>query len=309
MANPTRSAYRRWLMKYGVISFALVMATAFFNLLVDGVGIFHFHKGLKYAAANLIQGKMVAGPMGVYEEREFQRLVIEQYKGQRDMIAIGSSRTQSVRKRFIDSQIDFFNHSVSGVCVEDFVAIIGIYKEKGILPKTVMLGIDPWVFNKNNGLPAGWKILDHYYREMIPEFANSGSSTKPSMKTFGARDTLGRYKQLINLEYTLQNWKYLREGKALYVTDTTNVDDFIREPDGSMHFPYKMRFAKQDEGFDGPINGPPEQYFNNFNRLYGTDLLEELVKYLITNDTKVIFLLPPLHPIHTALQMIILEIK
>ncbi|MGZ3606017.1 MAG: hypothetical protein ACXU9P_13815, partial [Thermodesulfobacteriota bacterium] len=125
------------------------------------------NKGLKYAATNLLGGKMVAGPLGGYDERKLQRLIVEHYPRTRDMIVVGSSRTMRLQKRFIHGDLDFFNHSMAGADLEDYVAILGLYRDKGSLPKTVVFSIDPWIFNKNKGLPQYWKSISRYYEKMV----------------------------------------------------------------------------------------------------------------------------------------------
>jgi hypothetical protein len=246
------------------------------------------NKGLKYAAASLLDEKMVAGPLGGYDERELQRLIVEQYPKRRDMITIGSSRNMLLRRCFLHGDIDFFNHSVSAVRLEDYMAIMGLYRIKGDLPRTVILGIDPWVFNKNNGLPEFWKSLSRYYEKMVEEINHREikvNATQPN-----------KYMQLINLDYTRQNYKFFRSGKKLYVTDTSDIDDFVREPDGSVHFPYKLRFKKDERTNPYPSDNMPIGYLNHFESLSGFELFGNFLRYLQEQEVEVILLLLPFHP-------------
>ena len=194
MEHRSRLSYKKWLEKFLVIFLALLSCIVLFNVLVDGVGFFQLNAGLKDAVANLLKGKMVAGWFGTRDERELQRLIIKYYQGHRDMAVIGSSRAMQLRKRFIQGNVDFFNHSVSGAGVEDFISIIGIYREKGVLPKTVVLGIDPWIFNRNNGLSQSWKYLEKYFREMMTEIDKTGREMHNRVETNAATqgETLAR---------------------------------------------------------------------------------------------------------------------
>ncbi len=289
------SSYKRWLKRFFAIFLLLLLLTALFNFHTDSAGVFRPNKGLKGVAMNLINGNMIAGYIGRDDERELQRLIVENYSGRRDIVAIGSSRTMLLRKIFIGRDIDFFNHSVSGAVIEDYIAIIGLYKRKGVLPKAVIFGIDPWIFNKNNRLNTDfWRMLEPYYREMVAEFAKGSRVTKRARNAAEPRAGMAStYKQLINLEYTLQNWQYLQKGKRLYVTKTVNVDDAVREPDGSLHLPAGMRFATIAEIGS---RGLPEIIYNNFDALSGTELFEDLLHYLMAHGVKVVLLLPPFHP-------------
>ena len=280
--------HRRWLKLFLLCCFIPLLWVALFNCLVDGLGLFRLNKGLKYAAANLLEEKMVAGPLGGYDERELQRLIVEQYPKRRDMITIGSSRNMLLRKRFIHGEIDFFNHSMSGAGLEDHVVILGLYALKGHLPKTVVLGIDPWIFNKDNGLPQYWKSLSSYYEEMVMEI--NGEEMKVDVIQ------PSKYMQLINLDYTRANYKFFRKGKKLYVTNRTEIDDFVREPDGSIHFPYNKRFKTDERTNPYPSDAMPIGYLNHFEFLSGLELFENLLGYLRKKEVEVILCLLPFHP-------------
>jgi len=280
--------HKRWLKMFVLCCFTLLFLVALFNCLVDGLGLFRLHKGLKYAVANLLDEKMVAGPLGGYDERELQRMIVEQYPKRRDMIAIGSSRNMLLRRRFIHGDIDFFNHSMAGASLEDYTAIVGLYRIKGDLPRTVVLGIDPWVFNKNNGLPEWWKSLSRYYEKMVAEI--NGREIKVNVTQ------PNKYMQLINLEYTRANYKFFRRGKKLYVTDTINIDDFVREPDGSIHFPYHMRFKTDERTNSYPPESMPISYLNHFESLSGFELFGDFLRYLREKEVDVILLFLPFHP-------------
>ena len=286
--------YKRWFGYFLLCSLVPLLLVALFNYLVDVAGLFHFNKGLKNAAANLLAGKMVAGVPGGYEEREFQRLIVENYPKKRDVILIGSSRATHSRRHFIGEDIDFFNHSMTQAGLEDFISIVGLYNIKGDLPKTVVLEIDPWIFNKNNRIPECWKSLSRYYAKLVAEINSKETKTNEIQ--------LNKYMQVINLDYTRANYKSYRRGKKLkgknlYVTPTVDIDDIVKEPDGSLHFPHGMRF-KEDGGSNPYIpQGTLLRYLNNFGSLSGVALFEDFVLYLQKKEVKVILLLLPFRPL------------
>jgi hypothetical protein len=178
---------------------------------------------------------------------------------------------------------------MAGAGLEDYIAILGLYRVKGHLPKAVVLGIDPWIFNKNNGLPQYWKSLSGYYEKMILEI--NGKEIKVNVTQ------PNKYMQLINLDYTRANYEYFRSGKKLYVTDTMNIDDFVREPDGSCHFPYKMRFKADERENPYPPDAMPIAYLNHYESFSGLELFEDFLRYLKRKETDVILLLLPFHPL------------
>jgi hypothetical protein len=297
VAQERRSSYRQWLLRFFAILLGLLAATALFNLLVDRGGVFRLNMGLKHAASSLLQGKMVAGPLGLRDERELQKLVVEGYSDARDFIAIGSSRTMPLRGAFIRGARTFFNHSVAGAGLEDFLTIIGLYRERGELPGVVILGIDPWMFNKDSGLSDAWRILEPTYRGMLSALSTDRTGKPVAVLSEPKTERLARYTQLINLANTSQNWKFFRKGKKLYITDTINIDDFVRLPDGSIYFPYNMRFAKMANVRTAKNQSyMPDPFYANFHSLNNTALFENLVGFLTAHGVSVVFLLPPFHP-------------
>ncbi len=298
MARHRKASFTRWLIRFFIVVFSLLTLIALFNALVDGVGVFRLNAGLKYAAVNLAQGRMVAGRVGGWDERELQRMIVEQYAGRRDMIVIGSSRTMLLRKRFVPGNPDFMNHSLAGTCLEDMLSIVGLYKEKGVLPRMVVLAIDPWMFNRNAGLGRSWETLGFYYNQMLKELGGGAAFGRGPLTGKAGKgadsDRIAKLRQLINLEYTIQNWEYLRGGKKLRVVADAAVDDYVKEPDGSYHFPYKLRHLKMVK--DGPGNAMPDTYFRDFTSLTGTEIFEGLVDYLRRKGVRVVFVLPPFHP-------------
>jgi len=280
--------YKTWFFNFIFISSILLIFIALFNCLADGIGLFRFAKGLKYMAASLMDGKMLAGPLGGYDERELQRIVVEGHPSRRDIIAIGSSRNMQLRKRFFYGDKDFFNHSMAAASIQDYVSVVGLYMHKGNLPKTVIISIDPWVFNSKNGMPPWWKHLVGPYTAMVSKIYGQTFHVAPDQTT--------KYRQLINLDYTISNYSFIRKGKKLLLTDRIDIDDFVREPDGSIHFPYRLRF-KHDERAYYPPNATPITYLNNFEAISHFQLFQDFAKFLQKKGVEVVFLLIPFHPV------------
>lgn len=60
----------------------------------------------------------------------------------------------------------FLNASASGATIEDLIAIYQIWCENHSSPKKIILGVDPWTFNKHHGQTRWHSIADAYYRFM-----------------------------------------------------------------------------------------------------------------------------------------------
>ena len=88
---------------------------------------------------------------------------IELLQKPKDVIVLGSSRSMQIGKQLFDG-FDFFNNAVSGGSLEDHLAIYAMYRQHDLLPGTVILGLDPWIFNANNGQTRWHSIAPELFR-------------------------------------------------------------------------------------------------------------------------------------------------
>ena len=382
----------RWLQYSIGLILLIISLIAFFNYKVDSSGIFGHSNYLSKAAKALTSGKMVAGLQNI-DDRLFQELIIKNLRVRNDVIAIGSSTTMHLRKEVVSKdRINFFNHSVNGASLEDYIAIVGAYESiHGYLPSTVILGVDPWVFNKNSG-QGRWVGLKKYYDyELDKIYGEQLNSTNNSNITINAI----KWKQLINFDYTVSNIKFfirallkndsnnpplpLKEienaesvealtksdleklsdrelilkaidsgnytkiefggSQALnpnvpsyekdlanreelieelaeptvsipappvmvndlkfYIVDKTDTDAFIRGDDGSIYYPYKIRYKNNDQvKVDAIAFAKFNPYsLGKYDSLNNIKLFEDFVRYLQLNRVDVTLYLPPYNPI------------
>ena len=207
----------RWLQYSIGLILLIISLISFFNYKVDSSGIFGHSNYLSKAAKALTSGKMVAGLQNI-DDRLFQELIIRNLRVRNDVIAIGSSTTMHLRKGVVSKdRINFFNHSVNGASLEDYIAIVGAYEVMhDYLPSTVILGVDPWVFNKNNG-QGRWTGLKQYHDYELDKIYGEGlNSRSNSNVTINAI----KWKQLINFDYTVSNIKFII--RALLKNESNN---------------------------------------------------------------------------------------
>jgi len=222
----------RWLQYSIGLILLIISLIAFFNYKVDSSSIFGHSNYLSKAAKALTSGKMVAGLQNI-DDRLFQELIIRNLRVRNDVIAIGSSTTMELRKEVVSKdRINFFNHSVNGASLEDYIAIVGAYEAiHDYLPSTVILGVDPWVFNKNNGQGGRWKGLKKYYDyeldKIYGEELNSTNNSNITINTI-------KWKQLINFDYTVSNIKFFI--RALLKNDSNNPPLPLKEIENAESF-------------------------------------------------------------------------
>jgi hypothetical protein len=291
MGREDKIKYKRWITYGLLVVLTLLAMVAVFNYKVDSLGLFHKDKGLLYIAKSLFAGKMVAGPIN-YNEGEFQRIIVENTPSPIDMVLVGSSRGMVVRKRFLQTEKTFFNHSLTAATLEDLMAILGLYLAKGRLPGTVILSLDPWMFKEKNNLTK-WQSIVPYYKKILVEMYGKEIEINLSRRS--------KYQELINLEYTLANIKGMKKKKSkqLYITKTVEANNFVREPDGSLHFPRGRKRERSEEIqplAQWEVRGW-EQYSRDFHVILNQRLFEDFVIYLKKQGSEVILYLSPIEPI------------
>ena len=291
MGRDDKIKYKGWITYSLLVVLTVLAMVAVFNYKVDSIGIFHTDKGLFFIASSLFEGKMVAGPIN-YNEGEFQRIIVEHSPSPIDMVVVGSSRGMGVRKRFLRTEKTFFNHSMAAATLEASMAIIGLYLAKGRLPRTIILCLDPWMFKEKNNLTK-WQSIVPYYKKLLIEIYGKDIDINLNRRS--------KYQELINLEYTLANIKAVKKKKSkkLYITKTIEVNDFVREPDGSLHFPRGTR-RERSEGTQPPaqlgVRGL-EHYSKDFHAILNQRLFEDFVIYLRKQGSEVILYLSPIEPV------------
>lgn len=151
----------RFINKFIIISLPVLILLFTVNYFGDAGKIFDSEYE-KEMAEILMNGSYVTN-ISNYDERVFQKELINRMNNAPEILILGSSRTMLINSTYFPNQT-FFNNSVSGASIEDLIALFQIYKERNILPRKLIIGIDPWLLNENNG-QTRWKSLEYFYNK------------------------------------------------------------------------------------------------------------------------------------------------
>ncbi len=273
------------------ILFSLLIA---FNFFFDSYGFFKKNHTIDYAAQAIANQKIITGLQN-YDDRIFQKKVFQNFLQKPQCIVLRSSRSMMIESKMVPHNGVFFNHSVSGASIEDYIAIIGLYERNNVLPAKVILGIDPWIFNENN-TQTRWKSLNDDYQYGLSTFSYIQNKKIEE-------DNKNIYLQLINyenLKNNLLNFQTTLHNKnTLTIISDENVDAMIKRGDGSIAFPFKIRYQNDVETnkLAKIYLAAPIYSVENFNKLSNTQLFEQLITHLQKNGVEVVLFLPPYHPI------------
>lgn len=287
--------YKRWLLAVFLLSLVLLCGVAVFNYGIDNADIFHAEH-IASAANALAQGSYLEVD-GNTDERIFQKFFIQASSTLPDAIALGSSRIMQMQGKDVGEGV-FVNNGVSGSSLEDYFALLGIYYQKwSNFPRRVIIGVDPWIFNKNNG-QTRWESIANGYDCMQGLVAHDKPAGDRRDVFFSL---LRKLPQLINYEYTIANYESVVYGNKFNfkVMASENQERGGRRPDGSFFYqPYYRcpSAAKRDKAallYAKPPVYSLEGFFEIENRLE----FERLLLYLQAHGCQVTLVLFPYHPI------------
>lgn len=100
-----------------------------------------------------------------YDERLFQKEFINRIKKRPNILILGSSRSMEINGDYFNDT-NVINISVSGASIEDVIAIYQLYVLRKILPKTIIISVEPWTFNEKSG-QTRWKSLSQEYNSFF----------------------------------------------------------------------------------------------------------------------------------------------
>ncbi|MBL4889639.1 MAG: DUF1574 family protein [Candidatus Lindowbacteria bacterium] len=292
------------LIKNTMVFLPLVFVLVLVNYFVDPAQLF---KGTLYEKGIvdiLHQGLNVAGITN-YDERILQKFYIETQPAKNEVVVFGSSRAMQIAAPSFPNQT-FFNHSVSGATLQDYMAIYEMLEEKGDSPDVVVLGLDPWLLNSNSGQTRWKSVRDHYEKSAVRlGVAEERDKRWETSEYF----LVEKYAEIFSLSYFQSAIRYLwkrgltniHEQKLYYGTDRTDLNIGMIHADGSRGYGPKIRNVNVSEALEEAkkyVRMDPVYSLNKFRVLdqKAKTRLEAFVRYLLENDIKVVFFLSPYHP-------------
>lgn len=220
--NNRKISFKSFL-KTGFIISTLLLIFSYSN-----INFFSFKNSTEILVAKLLVNKEAVYSTKMNERRFIKnRIFYENLKPK--ILVIGSSRIMQISNENFTEQV--FNLAVSGASIEDHIAITSMALEKFDVDK-ILLGADPWLFNRYNN-QIRWKALFDEYQS---SFANINSQEKkykilkkePSNSNFNFYEkTLEGFYNILNirrLDLEIKNNEMnlitkahiLRDGKRVY---------------------------------------------------------------------------------------------
>lgn len=277
---------------YKISIFSLLILTFLISVNYWGDSAKIFHPDYENKIAKIIFSNQNATNISNYDERILQKELINKLESSPDVLVLGSSRTMLINSTYFNDE-KVINNSVSGASIEDLIAIFQIYNTKKILPKKIILGVDPWIFNKNNGQIRWHSLSKEYY-----SFKNKKSENQESILN-------NKFKQLFSLSYFQASFRNLPNvivGKSdpIATGKIYNQSNTILM-DASLSYAKKYREVSHEQ-----VNIKARNYitgniysiekFNKISPLIFKEF-EHLCMAILDNNIELSFFLAPYHPI------------
>lgn len=273
-----------------LITTLFLVSAMFFNYFIDGFAIFN-NKMIEKISTHIINGNSIANLLNL-DERTIHEMIIKNHNKAYDVIALGSSRIMPVSQDFF--QMSFFNHGMSGAVLNDYLGILGLYIKNNKMPKAIIFGLDPWILNSNPD--SRWKSL-YAYVNFFKEHSLNKSTVQISLEQ---NNFLSKARELLSLSYTIYNFKLLTSKEKIYFLNNRcdpRFSCFLQ--DGSHKESQEESLATIEETRAKArqySSSHPIYHLENFNHL-DTEDFEKMIDFLQRKKIKVIFYLPPYHPL------------
>lgn len=270
----------------------ILLLIGIFNYAVDPAYLFKpkvYEKGL----ADMLLNKRTITNVTNYNERIMQKFYIMGLQERKDLIVMGSSRAFLIGNTIFPNR-NMFNSAVSGAVLEDDMAIYQMYRKKNLLPKTIILNLDPWMLNKNNS-EMRWQFLAPEFSELARIIGvDAGPVSNIEFR---------QYIELFSPSYLQSAIRVFKKTGRYFTGDPEQADDkLVKYPDGTIryHDVAKTRsvevvraMAQAYEQFNVPYH---LRYFDKLDTK-AMENLEKFIKLIKADGVNLVIFLPAYHPI------------
>ncbi len=276
----------------------IVVVMVGFNYFIDPANIFKNAKYYKEIADILLRGENVVNLVN-FDEKLLKKYYAYGLSEKTDILVLGSSRVMLLTADMFPGK-SFYNSSVSSATLEDDMSLYWMFRKKELLPKTLIIGLDPWLLNASSVHTSARQSLAQEYQEILVYSEESVGKRRPSIFS-------SKYFELFLPSYFQTSFKFwlnnLGKDKnewAFYPTSQNVTDEIMRRVDGSINYGINYRNASVDEVYVRALDFVRNPSMLNSFHYLDPDLIKRFEKFidLIKKDkVEIVFYLSPYHPV------------
>lgn len=198
---------KKFILKVFLVVLIVYVPVIAINYLVDPANIYHSIL-IDYLVEELSKGNIVESP-GDMDEGIFQEKMISTMDQTPDTVIIGSSHVMYELWEFDN----YYVAGLSGAYLGDYYAIVGLLESYNKMPRTIVIGVDPWAFTTGYSDGRHKSIGD--YAEKEYEYINNKSISSIKTYSLGYREI----KELLSFSYFQASVKMLnKHGVDFYLS-------------------------------------------------------------------------------------------
>lgn len=249
-------------------------------------------------AAQMAEGKNVEGlEESDYNDRNLLAARLSSQEEPFQIMILGSSRVYTFDHTMFETD-SFYNAGLSEATIYDLMAVAGILFKLDKLPETMVIGVDPFLFNTSHDNEK-WKELQSYatYMGLLMDGKFSEDMIRPS------KDTGRDFPKTLSLDYFRYNVTLLPENKRFFVSYTENweTDGYLKHADGSVSYQRELREVRAEEVEEMTKQAMEEHVVYRMTDYHEIDedhfqQLSWLIDQLQGAGVEVILYLPPYSP-------------
>ena len=276
-------------LKILIVPFTILFAV---NTYVDPAHIFNNRRFLQHCL-NILFSKQNVANVTNYDERLFQKYYIDRLRAKLNIIVIGSSRSMQIGSELFPGY-SFFNNSVSGCVIQDYLSIYNVYDNRKITPDIIILGMDPWVLNPSFQ-DSRWKSLSADYFKMSDKIGLHYN--KITLDRFeNIKYFLIKIKEFFSFKYFQESVKQFNKN-SIYPTTLRVSNSTIKYFDGSLYeYKYEQRSINEVRKLAESYNYDSPATFKNLDR-EKKEILIFFIKHLKHQGVIIKFFICPYHPV------------
>ncbi len=288
--------YQHFVKRFFLVFVVCYMGIVAMNYWIDPAYIFVNKPRFYSRLATIAQSGKNIAHLRNCDDRLFQKYYIATLENPKDVIVLGSSRMMTFDSSLFPGY-SFYNNSVTAASIEDHIAIYAMYRDKGFVPKIVVLGLDPWLLNKHSGTNG--------FVSLFPEYQNGLRRMGITDDAKPTQISKAWYVQLFSPSYFKGSIQCLaanvvhRKHFKYYETSNRQENEMVELFDGSVSYDLRERNRSVEEVRSRALSNASNPIgLSNFTQLDSgaKQKFEAFMETLLADGVDIVLVLPPYHP-------------
>lgn len=279
---------RKLFIKLSLIIVPVALMVCLTNWRIDPANRFTGRQFTVGIAEILSKGHNV-GNLSNYNERLLQEEMVKRLKSSPDIVVIGSSRIMEIGTPLFPGR-SVLNCGVSHANMDDLLGVIGLLDSLGRLPKTLVIGVDPYLLGA--GGTEEWKNLYAYREHLIRTLDPAGQL--PDQQT--GNYAIERLQSIFSLDYFKSSMEFILKHKSKQYRDVDSAEPGQgRYHDGTVSYPDSYKYPDSVKVAEDAKNTGLEQIVQPMDSIRAKRL-EEVIHFLKAKGIAIKFIQIPFHP-------------